>query len=160
MCWKSPVWWLFWHRRPCVCTTSAGRAESRHNHRESEALMNLEKHFMCVFVATVIRPLPFVNWPIWQGLWLSPCTDICIYVSDKQMMPIVHMLLWSLKPSPHVGHGPWFGFVPHYQSQLAGSTPLQISMQGFFMCSSVFDHWGELWCYSALPLLRGLSLHT
>ena len=62
---------------------------------------------------------------------------------------------------------PWFGFVPHYQSQLAGGTQLhvvQIRPGLFALCSSTVRHWGELWCHSTLLCFDGflciLNTHT
>lgn len=58
---KTPVWWLFWHRRPCICTTSAGCVESGHNHGEAEALKHPRKAlYVCI--------CGFCNWapPFWK----------------------------------------------------------------------------------------------
>lgn len=63
-----------------MCTTSAGCVESGHNHREAGALMDPWKAlYVCICGYGNWVP-PFVSWPIWQGLWLGPCTDICICV--------------------------------------------------------------------------------
>lgn len=168
LCCKSPVWWLFWHGRPCMCTTSAGCVESGHNHGKAEALMDPWKAlYVCICGYGNWAP-PFVNWPIWQALWLGPCTDICICVCVTSKWCVRFTCYYDLwNPALMLDTVPWFGFVPHYQSQLAGGTQLhtaQIQLGLFFLCSSIVHHRGELWCHSTLPpfnrFLCILNTHT
>lgn len=125
---KGPVWKLFWHTGPgvCVCVRQVpGAWREAITMEKLKHLWTLEKHFMCVFAATVIGPLRL--WAdLFDRVWGWVLVLITLCVSDQPMMCTVHVSLWSLNPVLMLDMAPWFGFVPHYQSQLAGGTRLCI----------------------------------
>lgn len=68
-------------------------------------------------------------------------TWVFVFVCYQQRLCIVQVLQWSLKPSPYVGHGCWFGFVPITKASwlVPHNCNLLLSKRGIFFLL-LFNH--------------------
>lgn len=131
----------------CVCMTSAGCVESGHNHGEAEALVGPRKAlYVCICgygnwappfckLTHLTGPMPGpLYWYLYMCVWLADD----VYGSHVTMISATQPSCWTWSPG--------LALYPITKASwlVAHNCMLRRSSRGFFLCSSVINHWGEL----------------